>query len=420
MCNKYMIDILNKELVPARGCTEPIAIAYAAAVARKYLETMPKKVYISCSGNIVKNAQAVNIPNTGGLKGICAAAISGIVAGDPSKKLEVIADATEEDIKEMHRLLETDFCSSKRLDTKEKFYIIAKVENNDDYVEVSIAKDHTNIVKIDKNGEILLEKDIEEDDGESGYDKEKLSFENIFKFVDEFEIEDLKELLDTQINYNMACAEEGLKNNYGKEIGVFLNELSCNSFDKAKAYAAAASEARMGGCDIPVVTNSGSGNQGITVSVPVITYARRENIDEETLYRALVLSNLVAIRTKSDIGIVSAFCGAVSASCGAGAGFTYMNGGNKKQVEYTIQNVLGNVSGIICDGAKTSCALKIASSIDAATIGHKLAMKDYVLPGETGILEDTLEKTVENVGRLGREGMAETDRVIIDMMLEDR
>ncbi|MBE6011446.1 L-cysteine desulfidase family protein [Anaeropeptidivorans aminofermentans] len=414
---KYILSVLKKELVPASGCTEPIAIAYAAATARFYLGEEPEKLTVKCSGNVIKNVKGVTVPNTGGLKGVRAAAIVGTLGGDHEKKLEVISNISDAVIKKIHELVDTDYCSVELLDTEEKLYIIVNAIKGDHICEVSIYGSHTHIVKIVKNGEILFDDESSDLKSESDtYDKNKFCLDNIIDFSDNVNLDDVKEILERQIEFNINSANEGLSNNYGITVGATLKEGATNVFELAKAYAAAASEARMGGCNLPIVTNSGSGNQGITVSVPVIIYAREKNIDKDTFYRALTLSNLMAIRIKIGIGKLSAFCGAVSAACGSAVAITYIEGGRKQQIEYTIKNMLGNVSGVVCDGAKISCALKIASALDAGAIAHKLAMKNQVLEKDTGIIKEDIEETIDGIGRLGSEGMRETDKVILDMM----
>lgn len=416
----YILDVLKKELVPASGCTEPIAIAYASATARYYLGKMPEKLNVKCSGNVIKNVKGVTVPNTGGLKGVSAAATVGAVGGDHTKKLEVISNITEEQIKEVNEIYKSGYCTTELLDTEEKLYIIVRAESENSFCEVSIFGSHTHIVKIIKDNTVLFHDETEDLKATSeGYCKSKFCLNNLIEFAETMEIDDIKEILDRQIEYNINSAEEGLSNDYGITIGATLKEGASNPYELAKAYAAAASEARMGGCSLPIVTNSGSGNQGITVSVPVIIYARENNISEDILYRALTLSNLIAIRIKIGIGKLSAFCGAVSAACGTAVAITYMAGGTKEQIEYTIKNMVGNISGVVCDGAKISCALKISSALDAAFIAHKLAMKNKVLERDTGIIKECIEETIEQIGILGKEGMKETDTVILNMMIKE-
>lgn len=417
--NNY-VQILKEELVVAMGCTEPIAIAYAGAKAREILGKKPEKAIVKCSGNIVKNAKCVTVPNTNGLIGISASAITGILVGDAKKELEAISVVDPKYLEEIESLLKTDYCTVSLLDTPVTLHIIMEVFCGDESASVEIKQAHTNITKILKNNEVIFE----QEESESKYlgvfvDRSVLTVKDIYDFANSVEIEDIKYLLDSQIEKNLAIAKEGLKGTYGLGIGkVLLNSYSDDVYTKVKAYSAAASEARMSGSPMPVVTNSGSGNQGMTVSVPLIVYAQEKNIDKEKLYRALALSNLLAIHQKTLIGRLSAFCGVVSASCASGAGITYLEGGTLKQVEDTISNTLANISGIVCDGAKPACGAKIASSLDGALIGHNLAMAGQVYKPNTGILKENIEKTINAVGRLGKDGMKQTDTEILNIMLD--
>lgn len=419
--NGYL-EILKEEIVPAMGCTEPIAIAYAAAKAKEVLGEMPKKVIVWCSGNIIKNAKCVTVPNTGDLVGIKASAIIGILAGDASKGLEVINVVDDASIEKANGLVTTDFCEVKRLDTDIQLHILVEAygENNKVTVETKFA--HTNISKITKNDEVLLQVEESPDKYLGVFvDRGILNVKDIYEFANTVKIEDVKELLDKQIAYNISIAEEGLKGTYGIGIGkVILESFPTDSVvTKLKAYAAAASEARMTGSSMPVMTNSGSGNQGMTTSIPVIIYAKEKGLTEEQLYRGLVFSNLMTIHQKTGIGRLSAFCGAVSAGCASGAAITYLEGGSLEQINKTVTNTLANISGIVCDGAKASCAAKIATSIDAAMMAHYLAMADQAYRANTGILKEDIEDTITAVGILGKEGMKETDKKILDIMLEE-
>lgn len=418
--NDYL-QILKEELVPAMGCTEPIAIAYAAAKARDVLGKMPEKVVAKCSGNIIKNAMCVTVPNTGDLVGIKASAIIGVLAGDPSKELEVISEVKKEHIIEANRLMNEEYCFVERLDTDIQLHIIMELYSGEDNALVEIKYAHNNISKIIKNGEILFEGD----EDPSKYlgvfvDRGILNVNDIFDFANNVDINDVKELLDKQIEYNITIAEEGLKGEYGVGIGKMLMKCYPNSIvTKLKVYAAAASEARMSGSSLPVMTNSGSGNQGMATSIPVIIYAKEKGLSEEQLYRGLIFSNLMTIHQKTGIGRLSAFCGAVSAGCASGAAITYLEGGTLDQINKTVINTLANISGIVCDGAKASCAAKIATSVDASMMGHYLAMEDQCYNPKTGILKESIEETITAVGRLGKEGMKETDKEILDIMLEE-
>ena len=418
--NDYL-QILKEELVPAMGCTEPIAIAYAAAKARDVLGKIPEKVIAKCSGNIIKNAMCVTVPNTGDLVGIKASAIIGVLAGDSSKELEVISEVKEEHIIEANKLMSEEYCFVERLDTNIQLHIIMEVYSGEDSAIVEIKYAHNNISKVIKNGEVLFEGN----EDPSKYlgvfiDRSILNVNDIFDFANNVDINDVKELLDRQIEYNITIAEEGLKGEYGVGIGKMLMKCYPNSIvTKLKVYAASASEARMSGSSLPVMTNSGSGNQGMATSIPVIIYAREKGLSEEQLYRGLIFSNLMTIHQKTGIGRLSAFCGAVSAGCASGAAITYLEGGTLEQINKTVANTLANISGIVCDGAKASCAAKIATSVDASMMGHYLAMEDQGYSAKTGILKESIEETITAVGRLGKEGMKETDKEILDIMLEE-
>lgn len=418
--NDYL-QILKEELVPAMGCTEPIAIAYAAAKARDVLGKIPEKVIAKCSGNIIKNAMCVTVPNTGDLVGIKASAIIGVLAGDSSKELEVISEVKEEHIIEANKLMSEEYCFVERLDTNIQLHIIIEVYSREDSAIVEIKYAHNNISKVIKNGEVLFEGN----EDPSKYlgvfiDRSILNVNDIFDFANNVDINDVKELLDRQIEYNITIAEEGLKGEYGVGIGKMLMKCYPNSIvTKLKVYAASASEARMSGSSLPVMTNSGSGNQGMATSIPVIIYAREKGLSEEQLYRGLIFSNLMTIHQKTGIGRLSAFCGAVSAGCASGAAITYLEGGTLEQINKTVANTLANISGIVCDGAKASCAAKIATSVDASMMGHYLAMEDQGYSAKTGILKESIEETITAVGRLGKEGMKETDKEILDIMLEE-
>lgn len=415
------LQILKEELVPAMGCTEPIAIAYAAAKARDVLGKMPEKVIAKCSGNIIKNAMCVTVPNTGDLVGIKASSIIGVLAGDSSKELEVISEVKEEHIIEANKLMSEEYCFVERLDTDIQLHIIMEVYSGEDSAIVEIKYAHNNISKVIKNDEVLFEGN----EDPSKYlgvfiDRSILNVNDIFDFANNVDINAVKDLLDRQIEYNITIAEEGLKGEYGVGIGKMLMKCYPNSIvTKLKVYAASASEARMSGSSLPVMTNSGSGNQGMATSIPVIIYAREKGLSEEQLYRGLIFSNLMTIHQKTGIGRLSAFCGAVSAGCASGAAITYLEGGTLEQINKTVTNTLANISGIVCDGAKASCAAKIATSVDASMMGHYLAMEDQGYSPKTGILKESIEETITAVGRLGKDGMRETDKEILDIMLEE-
>lgn len=411
------VDILRSELVPALGCTEPIALAFAAAKAREVLGDIPDKIKIYCSGNIIKNVKGVTVPNSGGMKGIKAAAILGAIGGKADAMLEVLQYVTEDDIKRTKELLKTDFCQCELLEGVENLYIIAELIRNENVVSVEVKNQHTNIVKIVKNGEVFFSCKDEAISQQSNQ-KELLNVRDIVEFADAVNLDDVKEVLKQQIEFNSRIAKEGLRNKYGTEVGRTLLEFYGDDIrTRAKAMSAAGSDARMSGCALPVVINSGSGNQGMTVSLPVIEYAKELNVEEEKLYRALVVANLIAIHQKRFIGSLSAYCGATSAGCGAGCGIAYLYGGKYKEISETITNTIANIGGMICDGAKPSCAAKIASAVDAGIMGYMLSTKERVFgPGE-GLVEEDVEKTIQNLGRMGREGMRSTDIEILNMMI---
>ncbi len=414
---QQIIKVLNQELVPALGCTEPIAIAYAAAKAREILGEMPEHIMARCSGNIIKNVKGVIVPSTGNMRGIETSAILGALAGDADARLEVLEKVTKQDVEQTRELLERGMCEIALIPGGANLQIIIEADAGEDHAEVEIRDQHTNIVRMEKNGQILFEKT------EGGKMAEaapalNLPLQEIYDFANQVRIQDVKEVLDRQIQYNTDIAAEGLANSYGANVGkTILKNYGNDVKNLAKAFPAAGSDARMGGCMKPVVINSGSGNQGMTVSLPVIVYAKYLKVSQETLYRALVLSNLVAIHLKSGIGKLSAYCGAVSAACGSGAAITYLHGAPLEVIEKTITNTIGNISGMVCDGAKSSCAAKIASAVDAAVMGHYMAMDNNTFgPGE-GLVKDDVEKTIETVSTMGREGMKQTDQEILELMI---
>lgn len=413
------LDILRSELVPALGCTEPIAIAYAAAKARQLLGEFPDSIEMKLSGNIIKNVKGVTVPNSGGLKGIDIAAVLGMTGGNADKALEVLEEITPEHIRKAEALVQKGICTCSLIENVPNLYISAKVRKDGRYAEVTIAEQHTNIIHMEKDGNVLLEKDLQKKDESAAVDKSRLTVKDILDFADQVKLEDIEEVIGRQIRMNTAIAQEGLDNNYGAQIGKTLMHVwGKSATTRACARAAAGSDARMGGCSMPVVINSGSGNQGITVSLPVIVYAEEWEVSKEKLYRSLVVSNLIAIHQKYYIGSLSAYCGAVSAACGAGAGITYMYGGNYHQVSLTIINTLGNVGGIVCDGAKPSCAAKIASSVDAALMAFHLSIQNKsFLPGE-GIIKGDVEETIKSMGYIGRVGMRATDTEILNVMID--
>ena len=410
-------DILHEELVPAMGCTEPIAIAFASAKAREVLDEVPDCVNIEVSGNILKNVKSVVVPNTDGLRGIPAAAAIGIVAGNAQKELEVISQITKEQIEQTKRFLDTTPISVNFADTPHIFDIMITLTKGTDYAFVRIVEHHTNIVCIKKNDVTIFEKEIAPE--ENGLtDHSVLNIENIIEYADNVELSEVAPLLNRQIEYNMAIAQEGLKNSYGANIGsTLLAQNSTDIHQKMRAFAAAGSDARMNGCEMPVIICSGSGNQGITASVPVIVYAKETGKDHEALLRALCISNLVTIHLKAGIGRLSAYCGVVSAACGAAAGVAYLEGGRYDTIAHTVVNALAMDSGIICDGAKASCAAKIASSVDAALLGLTMYRNGNQFYSGEGLVAKGVENTIRNIGSLARNGMADTDKEIIRLML---
>lgn len=412
------VNILKEELVPAMGCTEPIALAYAAAKAREVLGNVPDRVEVGVSGSILKNVKSVIVPNTNQLKGISTAVAAGIVAGNAKKELEVIADVTEEQANNIKTYLENTKIDVKCIDGNHTFEILVEAYYGKDSATVRIVNYHTNIVLIKKNAEILLEAEVVGESEEGLTDRSIMNMKDICEFVDMVDIEDVREVIGRQINYNSAIAEEGLRENYGANIGKIIIKTEGDSVRvRAKAMAAAGSDARMNGCEMPVIINSGSGNQGITCCVPVVEYAKEFKVSEEKLYRALVLSNLVSIYQKTGIGRLSAYCGAVSAGVAAGAGITYLHGFGYKEIKHTVVNALAITSGMICDGAKASCAAKIAMSVDAGILGFEMYRNGQQFYGGDGIVAKGVDATIKNVGCLGKDGMRETNQTIIDMMM---
>lgn len=414
------VKILEEELVPAMGCTEPIALAYAAAKARETLGCLPDRVEIGASGSIIKNVKSVIVPNTGHLKGIPAAAAAGIVAGDASRELEVIADVSEEETGAIAEYLKNTRITVEHIDQGITFDILVTVKKGDSYARVRIANYHTNIVLVEKDGEKLLDLSVEGEKEEGLTDRSLLDVEDIWDFVNTVEIDDIRAVISRQIEYNTAIAKEGLRGDYGANIGsVLLSAYGDDVKNRAKAMAAAGSDARMNGCELPVIINAGSGNQGMTCSLPVLEYAKELKSGEDQLYRALALSNLVAIHQKTGIGRLSAYCGAVSAGAAAGAGIAYLCGGGYEEVIHTVVNALAIVSGMVCDGAKASCAAKIASAVDAGILGYHMYLNGQQFYAGDGIVTKGIEGTITNIGRLGKEGMKETNEEIIKMMIEE-
>ncbi len=416
---KAYIDILKEELVPAMGCTEPIAIAFAAAKARSVLGALPDRVEISVSGNIIKNVKSVVVPNTCGLKGIEAAAAAGITVGEADRVLEVLANVSEADKPKIKNFMRSVPMIVRPSSAAEVIFDIdITLHAGTDYSRLRIKDYHTNVVLIQKNGETLFEAPEIELSSQGLTDRGVLTIKDIVDFADTVELDDVREVLERQISYNTAIANEGIRGNWGARVGrVLLDTYGYDVKIRAKAMAAAGSDARMSGCEMPVIIVSGSGNQGMAASLPVIVYAREYDVGEDKLLRALCVSNLVTIHQKTWIGRLSAFCGAVNAGCGAGAGIAYLLGGDYDVVAHTLVNALAVVSGIVCDGAKPSCAAKIASAVDAGILGYQMYVRGLEFQGGDGIISKGVEATIANIGKLGKDGMRETDREILRIML---
>ena len=410
-------EILKEELVPAMGCTEPIAIAYASSIARSLLSSLPTSVAVYASPNIIKNVKSVVVPHTGGERGIEAAASIGIVAGREELELEVLSKVVEEDIersKELRRAAKFTILPS---ESGYIFHIRVELKNDSESSAVEIAGNHTNIIVKERNGEVLYKKEYKDSVESKKTDRSILSIKSISEYADTVDVESIRETLERQIEYNTAIANEGLHGSWGANIGsILLKSYGESVQNKAKAYAAAGSDARMNGSEKPVVINSGSGNQGLTASLPVIVYAKDLNVSHNTLLRALAVSNLVTIHLKSGIGSLSAYCGATSAGAGAGAGVCYLFGGRENEIAHTVVNALAIESGMICDGAKASCAAKIASAVEAGLLGMEMQKYGSEFYGGDGIVKKGVENTIENVSRIAREGMRETDKTIIEIM----
>lgn len=410
------VQILKEELVMAMGCTEPIAISYACAKATQVLDHLPDRIVVKASGSIIKNVKSVIVPHTNGLKGIEVAAAAGALYGDADAKLEVLSNATRDQIEELPEYVQNTNITVQHIEQGHVFDLEINVYYEQEHASVRIVDTHTNIVQIEKDWKVIFEDKTTSLEHKA--DHSALIMKQIWDFSQTVDIDDVKEILDRQIACNMAIANEGIHNSYGANIGhVILNMDSDCVKTKAKAYAAAGSDARMNGCELPVVINSGSGNQGITCCVPVVVYAKELNCTNEQLYRALVLSNLTAIYIKTGIGTLSAFCGAVSAGAAAGAGIAYLHDGTYEEIQHTIVNALAILSGTICDGAKASCAAKIASSIDAGIMGYYMYKNKQQFYAGDGIVAHSVDETIQNIGTLGSQGMLQTNDKIIEMMI---
>lgn len=414
------LAILKDELIIALGCTEPIAIAYAAAKARETLGMMPEHCVVRCSGNIIKNVKGVVVPMSGGLRGMDVAAVLGIVGGDPARELAVLESVRDKDVEITQKLLAEGFCTCELAEGVENLYVSVLVTTQDHSAEVEIKNHHNNITRISTDGVVIYRKEENKSEGNQLHgDKNLLNLRNIIEFADCVKMTDIEEIIGKQIAYNSAISEEGLKDAWEAQVGRTLTENNPAQDIKVTAAAAAAagSDARMNGCPMPVVINSGSGNQGITITMPVVAYAQKYNISKEKLYAALCLANLIGVHQKKYIGSLSAYCGAVSAAAGTACGIAYMNGAGYEEISETITNTICTTGGIVCDGAKSSCAAKIATAVTAALTGWQMASHQRVFqPGE-GLVTENVEDTIANVGRMGREGMRSTDVEILNIML---
>ena len=413
------LKILQEELVPATGCTEPIAIAYGAAKARELLGVLPESVLVEASGNIIKNVKSVVVPNTNSLKGIEAAAAAGIVAGQSDKILEVISEVTPAQRAEIRTYLADHPLVVKPAEGDKVFDILITLRAGNNHVKLRISDYHTHIVYIEKNGEVLFQSGevLSDSARDMLTDRSCLSVEGVLDFASTCNLEDVRALIERQIDYNYAIAEEGMRHSWGANIGSVLKEhYGVGIYSRARYMAAAGSDARMSGCEMPVIIVSGSGNQGITASVPVVEYAKELNVSRDQMVRAVLLSDLLTIHLKTGIGRLSAYCGAVSAGCSAGAAIAYLHGGGFREIAHTLVNSLAIVSGMICDGAKASCAAKISAAVDAGLVGYSMFRSGQQFRGGDGIVTKGVEETIRNIGRLGRLGMRETDREIIRIM----
>lgn len=418
--------ILRSELIPALGCTEPAAIALAASKARELIGCTPSSMVVACSRNVIKNAKSVNVPNSSGMQGIMAAAILGMLCGNPDSGLQVLEAVKPEHIEEAKQLLKTDFCECRPLANSETLKIEVLIKGNNHQARVEITGLHDCFTLLELDGKCLYQvakneqaQFAENQAGTPEGDISLLTIQNIIDFANEINLDDIKKLIDRQITLNSAISDEGILHDWGLNVGrIILETYGYDIRNRARARAAAGSDARMSGCSMPVIINSGSGNQGMTLSLPVIEYAKEMNVSHDKLCRALIISNLVAIRQKNELGRLSAYCGVVSAAAGSGAGIAYLHDASYQEISNTIINTIANVGGMICDGAKPSCAAKISSAVDAAIIGFEMSQHNKVCrPGE-GLVKESVEKTIASIGRMGRDGMKETDTEIINIMLE--
>ena len=415
--NAY-VAILEEELMLATGCTEPIAIAYCAAMLRETLGGAPETVLAEVSGNILKNVKSVVVPNTGGMKGVNAAVAAGVVAGRQDAELQVISDVSEAELKAIRNYAaQTPITTAYLEDTPCMLDIRLTGTRGADRAIVRIANNHTNIIHMEKNGEVLLDKPLVASAEDNLQDKSVLNLAEILEFADQVPLSRIEGVVGRQIDCNSAIAEEGLSGKWGAAVGCTLLSGSQDIRTEARAYAAAGSDARMSGCEMPVVIVSGSGNQGITASMPVVRYAKHLGVSREKLIRAVAVSDLITVHQKTGIGRLSAFCGAVSAGIGAAAGIAYLHDESYDVIAETVTTAMGMISGTVCDGAKPSCAAKIAAAVEAGLLSYAMARAGRRFHGGDGIVTRGVEGTIANIGVLAREGMRETDRVILNIML---
>ena len=413
------VALLRRELIPALGCTEPIAIAYAAARARRLLGCMPTSMTVHCSGNIIKNVKSVIVPTTNGLRGIDTSAILGALAGDPELGMEVLRNIKPEQVEHVRQPRDTGMCKILPLKSTANLHILLEVSGNGHSALVEIRDAHTNVIREERDG-MVVTGTVSGCASPTGSERSycDLSIENIYWFAKTVDLSEIEPILEKQLDYNMAIAQEGLRGEWGAQVGKTLLASGDSLANRAAAYAAAGSDARMGGCVLPVIINSGSGNQGMTVSLPVIVFAQEKGLSREEILRALALSNLVALFQKSFIGKLSAYCGAVSAACGSAAGIAYLCGDSLEVIEDTVVNTIANVSGMVCDGAKSSCAAKIATAVQAGFLGHEMAIRGHAFRNGEGLVKSDADKTVEVFGRMAREGMRTTDEEILRLMVD--
>ena len=413
-------DILKEELIPAMGCTEPIAIAYAASIISHALGKEPTKLTVGLSGNIIKNVKSVIVPMTGGMHGIDSAICAGVISASPDKRLEVLSALSSADVEKIRIYKESTPIEIYELETENAFEILIEGTYKDSVVSANLAKRHTNVIFVKKDGAFVTDKYVREEDTveKESTDRSSLNVKDIVEFADTVDLKELTPYLERQLYFNMEIAKKGIEEEWGASIGKTLYKMAGGDLRMlARAYAAAGSDARMSGCELPVCIISGSGNQGITASVPVLIYGEKMGVDRDTLLRALIVSDLITIHQKTGIGCLSAYCGAISAGCGCGCGIAYLNGGKYYEIAHTLVNSIAILSGTICDGAKSSCAAKIAMAVEAGILGYEMMKSGHQFYGGDGIITKGVENTIKNVSRLAQRGMSETDKEIIKIML---